>query len=26
VVLNGENILDLTGIYGEIVNRPPDQQ
>ncbi len=26
VVLNGENILDLTGIYNEIVNRPPDRQ
>ncbi len=26
LVLNGENILDLTGVYEETVNRPPDPQ
>jgi hypothetical protein len=26
VVLNEENVLDLTGVYDHIVNRPPDPQ
>ncbi|MCL5280325.1 MAG: hypothetical protein M1376_10510 [Planctomycetes bacterium] len=26
LVLNGENVLDLTGVYDSIVNQPPDPQ